>query len=60
LDTARLAAERAITEAGHGSWFGAFIDGRLLAQLGLITGQAGLARYQNVETHPAAPKARVR
>jgi ribosomal protein S18 acetylase RimI-like enzyme len=51
---ARLAAERAITEAGHGSWFGAFVDGRLLAQLGLITGQAGLARYQNVETHPAA------
>jgi ribosomal protein S18 acetylase RimI-like enzyme len=51
---ARLAAERAITEAGHGSWFGAFIDGRLLAQLGLITGGAGLARYQNVETHPAA------
>jgi hypothetical protein len=51
---ARLAAERAITEAGHGSWFGAFIDGRLLAQLGLMTGTAGLARYQNVETHPAA------
>jgi len=50
---ARLAAERAITEAGHGSWFGAFVDGRLLAQLGLITGKAGLARYQNVETHPA-------
>jgi GNAT superfamily N-acetyltransferase len=51
---ARLAAERAITEAGHGSWFGAFIDGRLLAQLGVITGKAGLARYQNVETHPTA------
>jgi len=51
---ARLAAERALTEAGHGSWFGAFLDGRLLAQLGLITGQTGLARYQNVETHPSA------
>jgi len=51
---ARLAAERAMTEAGHGSWFGAFIDGRLLAQLGLITGKTGLARYQDVETHPAA------
>ena len=36
---ARLAAERALTEAGHGSWFGAFIDGRLLAQLGLITSE---------------------
>jgi ribosomal protein S18 acetylase RimI-like enzyme len=51
---ARVAAERALTEAGHGSWFGAFIDGRLLAQLGVITGETGLARYQNVETHPAA------
>jgi ribosomal protein S18 acetylase RimI-like enzyme len=51
---ARLAAERAMTEAGYGSWFGAFIDGRLLAQLGLITGTTRLARYQNVETHPAA------
>jgi ribosomal protein S18 acetylase RimI-like enzyme len=49
----RAAAERALTEAGHGAWFGAFIDGRLLAQLGLIC-RDGLARYQNVETHPAA------
>jgi GNAT superfamily N-acetyltransferase len=51
---ARLAAERAITQAGHGSWFGAFIGGRLLAQLGLISCGTGLARYQNVETHPSA------
>jgi GNAT superfamily N-acetyltransferase len=50
----RLAAERAITEAGHGSWFGAFIGGRLLAQLGLISCGSGLARYQNVETDPSA------
>jgi GNAT superfamily N-acetyltransferase len=51
---ARVAAERALTEAGHGSWFGAFINGRLLAQLGVITGGTGPARYQNIETHPAA------
>jgi GNAT superfamily N-acetyltransferase len=51
---ARIAAERAITEAGHGSWFGAFVDGKLLAQLGLISVGAGIARYQNVEAHPAA------
>jgi GNAT superfamily N-acetyltransferase len=51
---ARLATERAITEAGHGSWFGAFIGGRLLAQLGLISCGTGLARYQNVETDPSA------
>jgi GNAT superfamily N-acetyltransferase len=49
----RGAAERALTEAGHGSWFGAFAGGRLLAQLGLLR-RGDLARYQNVETHPAA------
>jgi ribosomal protein S18 acetylase RimI-like enzyme len=53
---ARAAAKRALTEAGHGAWFGAFLDGTLVSQLGLITvaGGTGLARYQNVETHPAA------
>lgn len=50
----RIAAERALTEAGHGSWFGAFLDGKLLAQLGLITDGSGIARYQTVETHPSA------
>ena len=52
--TARLAAKRALTEAGHGAWSGAFLDGTLVSQLGLISGQSGLARYQSVETHPAA------
>ena len=52
--TARVAAKRALTEAGHGAWFGAFLDGTLVSQLGLIiTGKSGLARYQSVETHPA-------
>jgi GNAT superfamily N-acetyltransferase len=51
---ARIAAERGLTEAGHGVWFGAFLDGELMAQLGLITDGKGIARYQNVETHPAA------
>lgn len=51
---ARLAAERAVTEAGHGSWYGAFANGKLLAQLGLISDRSGIARFQNVETHPAA------
>ena len=49
---ARLAAERALTEAGHGSWFGAFVNGQLVAQLGLVTDGSGIARYQDVETHP--------
>lgn len=52
--TARLAAKRALTEAGHGAWFGAFLHGTLASQLGLITDKSGLARYQDVETHPAA------
>jgi ribosomal protein S18 acetylase RimI-like enzyme len=51
---ARIAAERGLTESGRGSWYGAFRDGRLLAQLGLIRGASGLARYQSVETHPRA------
>jgi GNAT superfamily N-acetyltransferase len=49
---ARVAAERALTEAGHGSWYGAFADGGLVAQLGIITDGSGVARYQSVETHP--------
>jgi ribosomal protein S18 acetylase RimI-like enzyme len=52
--TAQLAARRALTEAGHGAWLGAFLDGALVSQLGLIMVEPGLARYQSVETHPAA------
>jgi ribosomal protein S18 acetylase RimI-like enzyme len=50
---ARLAAKRALTESGHGAWYGAFLDGSLVSQLGLIANKSGLARYQDVETHPA-------
>jgi GNAT superfamily N-acetyltransferase len=52
--TAQQAAKRALTEAGHGAWLGAFLDGTLVSQLGLITVNSGLARYQSVETHPGA------
>jgi ribosomal protein S18 acetylase RimI-like enzyme len=52
--TAQLAAKRALTEASHGAWFGAFLDGTLVAQLGLVAATSGLGRYQSVETHPAA------
>jgi ribosomal protein S18 acetylase RimI-like enzyme len=51
---ARIQAERALTEAGHGTWFGAFLGGKLLAQLGLLSDGSGIARYQNVETRPQA------
>ena len=50
----RAAARRRVTRAGQGAWFGAFADGRLLAQLGLFDAGDGYARYQHVETDPAA------
>lgn len=50
----RAATRRRVTRAGHGAWFGAFAGGRLLAQLGLFDVGDGYARYQNVETDPAA------
>jgi RimJ/RimL family protein N-acetyltransferase len=50
--TARFAGIRRLAEAGHGAWFGAFMDGLLVAQLGLVRAEPGLARYQLVETDP--------
>jgi RimJ/RimL family protein N-acetyltransferase len=50
----RAAARRRLTQTGAGVWFGAFTGGRLLAQLGLFDVGAGYARYQHVETDPAA------
>ena len=52
--TARSLAHRGNAEAGHGSWFGAFLDGRLMASLGIFTASPGLARFQEVKTHPDA------
>ena len=49
---AKAATNRALVEAGHGGWFGAFVDGRLVAQMGLYAASPGLARFQSVETHP--------
>lgn len=50
----RVAAERALAQAGHATWSGAFLDGTLAAQLGIVSSGSGLARYQNVETAPSA------
>jgi ribosomal protein S18 acetylase RimI-like enzyme len=50
----RTAARRRLTQAGTGAWFGAFDGGRLVAQLGLFDVGDGYARYQHVETDPAA------
>jgi ribosomal protein S18 acetylase RimI-like enzyme len=52
--TRKVATNRALTEAGHGGWFGAFVDGALVSQMGLISASPGLARFQWVETHPDA------
>ena len=48
----RVASNRGVVEAGHGAWFGAFLDGALVSQMGLVTAGPGLARFQTVETHP--------
>jgi ribosomal protein S18 acetylase RimI-like enzyme len=48
----KTATNRALAEAGHGAWFGAFVDGQLVSQMGLYKASPGLARYQSVETHP--------
>lgn len=50
--TLKVATNRTLAEAGHGGWFGAFLDGQLVAQMGLFAAGAGLARFQAVETHP--------
>ena len=49
---ALTATNRALVEAGHGAWFGAFLGDRLVTQMGLVAASPGLARFQAVETHP--------
>jgi ribosomal protein S18 acetylase RimI-like enzyme len=51
---AKVNTNRLLTEDGHGAWFGAFVDGRLLSAMGLYRADTGLARFQSVETHPEA------
>jgi ribosomal protein S18 acetylase RimI-like enzyme len=50
--TQKALDDRALCEAGHGSWWGAFVDGRLASVMGLVDAGDGLARYQSVATHP--------
>ncbi len=51
---AKATTMRALVHAGHGGWFGAFQNGELLSSLGLFRIGTDLARFQSVETHPAA------
>ena len=41
----------AMVRAGLGAWFGAFLDGRVVADLGVFV-EDGLGRFQSVGTHP--------
>jgi GNAT superfamily N-acetyltransferase len=50
--TARSQTHRLLVEAGYGEWFGAFIDGQLVSQMGLFSVERELARFQSVETDP--------
>ena len=51
--TLRAESNRDLVADGHGAWFGAFVDGRLVTQMGLARAGKGLARFQSVETDPA-------
>ncbi|GAA1479258.1 hypothetical protein GCM10009623_37040 [Nocardioides aestuarii] len=50
----RTDAYRHLVEAGHGHWWGAFVDGDLASSLGVFRAGDGLARFQSVKTHPDA------
>jgi RimJ/RimL family protein N-acetyltransferase len=47
----RMAQYKEMTETGLGHWFGAFLNGRLVADLGIFADEE-VGRFQNVETHP--------
>jgi ribosomal protein S18 acetylase RimI-like enzyme len=48
---AEMMRYRAMARAGRGAWYGAFVQGTLVADLGIY--HAGsLGRFQTVETHP--------
>ena len=48
----RLDEERGLVERGAASWFGAWSGDQLVSALGIVSDRAGVARYQEVETHP--------
>jgi ribosomal protein S18 acetylase RimI-like enzyme len=52
FDKRKLTEARELYDRGHGAWFGAFVDGRMRAGLGVFSDGSGLARFQSVETHP--------
>ncbi len=51
---AKASTNRRLCEEGLGSWFGSFEGGVLVCQMGLLGAGPGVARFQSVETDPAA------
>jgi ribosomal protein S18 acetylase RimI-like enzyme len=49
----QLTEYRRLCDAGLGTWFGAFVNGKMRCGAGLFSDGSGPARFQDVETHPA-------
>ena len=49
--TRAMARYRRMVQAGLGEWFGAFLEGRAAADLGVFV-ENGVGRFQSVVTHP--------
>jgi ribosomal protein S18 acetylase RimI-like enzyme len=50
---AHMRAIRRACEQGHGSWWGAFADDRMVCGLGIFDAGQHVGRFQSVDTHPA-------
>jgi len=48
--TSKAQTDRGLVEAGSGGWFGAFVDGRLVAQMSLVAAGPDSHVFQAVET----------
>ena len=47
----QVASYRRMSEAGMGAWFGAFVEDKMVGDLGIFY-EGNVGRYQNVGTHP--------
>jgi GNAT superfamily N-acetyltransferase len=47
-----VAEANALSNRGHGVYYGAFVAGRLVSYLGVVSDRGGTVRFQTVETHP--------
>lgn len=47
-----VAEARRLSTAGHGAYYGAFVEGRAMSYLGVVSDGSGTVRFQTVETHP--------